>query len=116
MQKIMRAMADEGVTHVVAEVSSHAVDLKRVDDCDFDLGIFTNLTRDHLDYHLTMENYFQAKKRFFSEILPQSSKVHSQKMVINADDPVGTKNFKRSVAAGVDLRYRKRLRNKSRKL
>jgi len=48
MQKILRAMADDGVTHVVAEVSSHAVDLKRVDDCDFDLGIFTNLTRDHL--------------------------------------------------------------------
>jgi len=47
----MREMVDDGVTHVVAEVSSHAVDLKRVDDCDFDLGVFTNLTRDHLDYH-----------------------------------------------------------------
>lgn len=89
MQRIMRDMADDGITHVVSEVSSHAVDLKRVDDCDFDLGIFTNLTRDHLDYHLTMENYFQAKKRFFSEILPQSRKVHPQKMVINADDPWG---------------------------
>ena len=89
MQKIMRDMADDGITHVVSEVSSHAVDLKRVDDCDFDLGVFTNLTRDHLDYHLTMENYFQAKKRFFSEILPQSRKVHRQKMVINADDPWG---------------------------
>lgn len=89
MHKIMRAMVDEGVTHVVAEISSHAVDLKRVDDCDFDLGIFTNLTRDHLDYHVTMENYFQAKKRFFAEILPQSRKIHSQKMVVNADDPWG---------------------------
>ncbi len=89
MQRIMRDMADDGITHIVSEVSSHAVDLKRVDDCDFDLGIFTNLTRDHLDYHLTMENYFQAKKRFFAEILPQSRKVHAQKMVINADDPWG---------------------------
>lgn len=89
MHKIMRAMVDEGVTHVVAEVSSHAVDLRRVDDCDFDLGIFTNLTRDHLDYHVTMENYFQAKKRFFAEILPRSKKRHAQKMVINADDPWG---------------------------
>jgi UDP-N-acetylmuramoyl-L-alanyl-D-glutamate--2,6-diaminopimelate ligase len=89
MQKILRDMADDGITHVIAEVSSHAVDLKRVDDCDFDLGIFTNLTRDHLDYHLTMENYFQAKKRFFAEILPQSKKVHLQKMVINADDQWG---------------------------
>ncbi len=91
MQKILRQMADDGVTHVVAEVSSHAIDLKRVDDCDFDLGIFTNLTRDHLDYHQTMENYFQAKKRFFSEVLPQSRKTHRQKMVINNDDPWGQK-------------------------
>ena len=89
LQKIMRAMADDGVTHVIAEVSSHAIDLKRVEDCDFDMGVFTNLTRDHLDYHLTMENYFQAKKRFFAEVLPQSKKVHSQKMVINADDQWG---------------------------
>ena len=89
LQKILREMADTGVTHVIAEVSSHALDLKRVDDCDFDLGIFTNLTRDHLDYHLTMENYFQAKKRFFSEVLPRSSKRHPQKMVVNMDDPWG---------------------------
>jgi len=89
MQKILRRMVDDGVTHVIAEVSSHAIDLKRVDDCDFDLGIFTNLTRDHLDYHQTMENYFQAKKRFFSEVLPKSGKAHRQKMVINNDDPWG---------------------------
>lgn len=89
LQRILRQMADSGVTHVVAEVSSHALDLKRVDDCDFDLGIFTNLTRDHLDYHKTMENYFQAKKRFFSEVLPQSGKTHGQKMVINNDDRWG---------------------------
>lgn len=89
MQKILRTMADEGVTHVIAEVSSHAIDLKRVDDCDFDLGVFTNLTHEHLDYHLTMENYFQAKKRFFAEVLSQSKKVHPQKMIINGDDQWG---------------------------
>jgi UDP-N-acetylmuramoyl-L-alanyl-D-glutamate--2,6-diaminopimelate ligase len=89
LQKILRQMANDGITHVIAEVSSHALDLKRVDDCDFDLGIFTNLTRDHLDYHGTMENYFQAKKRFFTEILPQSRKAHAQKMVINTDDQWG---------------------------
>jgi UDP-N-acetylmuramoyl-L-alanyl-D-glutamate--2,6-diaminopimelate ligase len=82
-------MADEGVTHVIAEVSSHAIDFKRVDDCDFDLGVFTNLTHEHLDYHLTMENYFQAKKRFFAEVLSQSKKVHPQKMIINGDDQWG---------------------------
>jgi UDP-N-acetylmuramoyl-L-alanyl-D-glutamate--2,6-diaminopimelate ligase len=89
MQKILRAMADEGITHVIAEVSSHAIDLKRIDDCDFDLGVFTNLSHEHLDYHLTMENYFQAKKRFFTEVLPQSKKVHPQKMIINGDDKWG---------------------------
>ena len=89
MQKILRAMADDGITHVIAEVSSHAIDLKRIDDCDFDLGVFTNLSHEHLDYHLTMENYFQAKKRFFAEVLPQSKKVHPQKMIINGDDKWG---------------------------
>lgn len=89
MQKILRTMANEGITHVIAEVSSHALDLKRIDDCDFDLGVFTNLSHEHLDYHLTMENYFQAKKRFFTEVLPQSKKVYPQKMIINGDDSWG---------------------------
>ena len=70
MQRILREMVDHGVTHCVAEVSSHAIDLRRVDECAFDLGIFTNLTQDHLDYHRTMENYFQAKKRFFPRFSP----------------------------------------------
>ena len=86
MQKILREMADDGATHVVAEVSSHAVDLRRVDDCAFDAGIFTNLTQDHLDYHETMENYFQAKKRLFSEILPAGKKNRPLRMIINGDD------------------------------
>ena len=94
LQKILREMIDNGVTHVIAEVSSHAIDLKRIDDCDFDLGIFTNLTRDHLDYHGTMENYFQAKKRFFVEVLPHSRKVYHQKMVINIDDQWGQRILK----------------------
>ena len=89
MQKILRTMSDERITHVIVEVSSHAIDLKRIDDCDFDLGVFTNLTHEHLDYHLTMGNYFQAKKRFFTEVLPQSKKVHPQKMIINGDDKWG---------------------------
>ncbi len=89
MQKILREMADSGVTHVVAEVSSHAIDLKRVDDCAFDLGIFTNLTQDHLDYHGTMENYFQAKRRFFAEVLPAGGKHRQRQMIVNGDDPWG---------------------------
>ena len=89
MQKILSEMESAGVTHVIAEVSSHALDLRRVDDCDFDLGIFTNLSPEHLDYHKDMEDYFQAKRRLFAEILPQSKKDHPTKMIINADDPWG---------------------------
>jgi UDP-N-acetylmuramoyl-L-alanyl-D-glutamate--2,6-diaminopimelate ligase len=94
MHKILREMSDEGITHVIAEVSSHAIDLRRVDSCDFDLGIFTNLTPEHLDYHVTMENYFQAKKRFFSEVLPQSKKTVSHKMIINGDEEWGQRILK----------------------
>jgi UDP-N-acetylmuramoyl-L-alanyl-D-glutamate--2,6-diaminopimelate ligase len=89
MQGILREMADDGVSHVVAEISSHAVDLRRVDECDFDLGVFTNLSRDHLDYHKTMEDYFAAKKRFFQEVLPASRKNRSCRMAVNGDDPWG---------------------------
>lgn len=88
MQRIIREMTDHGITHIVAEVSSHALDLRRVDDCAFDMGIFTNLTQDHLDYHRTMDNYFQAKKRFFSEVLPSGRK-KPPKMIVNTDDPWG---------------------------
>lgn len=89
LQRILREMADDGVSHVVAEISSHAVDLRRVDECDFDLGVFTNLSQDHLDYHKTMEDYFAAKKRFFQEVLSASKKNMSCRMTVNGDDPWG---------------------------
>ncbi len=89
LQKILREMADAGVTHVIAEISSHALDLHRADECDFDLGIFTNLSPEHLDYHRDMEDYFRAKKRLFTELLPQSKKFRPRKAVVNADDPWG---------------------------
>ncbi|MEW6334681.1 MAG: UDP-N-acetylmuramoyl-L-alanyl-D-glutamate--2,6-diaminopimelate ligase [Thermodesulfobacteriota bacterium] len=89
MQRILRVMADQGVTHCVAEVSSHALDLRRVDDCAFDAGIFTNLTRDHLDYHGSMEAYYQAKKRLFSQVLPAGGKSRPHPAIINGDDAWG---------------------------
>lgn len=98
LQKILREMADDGISHVIAEVSSHAVDLGRVEDCDFDLGIFTNLSRDHLDYHKSMEDYFQAKLRFFKEILPAGGKRRPYKMVINGDDPWGKRILREAAA------------------
>jgi UDP-N-acetylmuramoyl-L-alanyl-D-glutamate--2,6-diaminopimelate ligase len=103
MQRILREMADHGVTHVVAEVSSHAIDLRRVDDCSFDLGIFTNLTQDHLDYHRTMENYFQAKSRFFTEVLPGGKKNSPRRMILNGDDPWGQRIIRE--VAGSRLTY-----------
>jgi len=101
MQRILREMADHGVTHCVAEVSSHAVDLRRVDDCAFDLGVFTNLTQDHLDYHGNMETYYQAKKRFFSEVLPTGGKSHQHKMIVNGDDPWGQRLLKEVGVGGL---------------
>jgi UDP-N-acetylmuramoyl-L-alanyl-D-glutamate--2,6-diaminopimelate ligase len=100
MQRILREMADHGVTHCVAEVSSHAIDLRRVDDCLFALGIFTNLTQDHLDYHGTMENYFQAKRRFFAEVLPGGATGSLQGMIINGDDAWGQRIL-REIEGGI---------------
>lgn len=83
---MLREMKDAGVTNVALEVSSHALDLKRVDGCHFDAAVFTNLTQDHLDYHQTLEGYFMAKERLFSEILEKSAKKELFS-IINADDP-----------------------------
>src|SRR5699024_7675362 len=58
IQKHLRMMVDAKTDYCIMEVSSHSLDLKRVEYIDFQVGIFTNLTEDHLDYHLTMENYF----------------------------------------------------------
>ena len=67
LQKLFRQMSDAGCTHVVMEVSSHALVQRRVGAIDFALGVFTNLTQDHLDYHGTMEAYCDAKARLFRQ-------------------------------------------------
>lgn len=87
LQKLLRMMADDGVTHVVMEVSSHALSLHRVDSINFDAAVFTNFSQDHLDYHKTMDAYFLSKKTLFTHILPQSSK--DTISVTNIDDPKG---------------------------
>ena len=66
LQSMLALMVVEGCDYCVMEVSSHALDQERVAGCDFDIGVFTNLTQDHLDYHGTMERYMAAKKRLFS--------------------------------------------------
>ena len=65
LQALFREMVDAGCTHAVLEVSSHSLDLKRVHGCAFEVAVFTNLTRDHLDFHGDMDRYFAAKRRLF---------------------------------------------------
>ena len=65
LNDLLQQMVEAGCSFVFMEVSSHSVDQQRIGGLDFDGGIFTNLTRDHLDYHKTFENYLQAKKKFF---------------------------------------------------
>ncbi len=72
LQALLREMVDAGVSHVLIEVSSHALAQKRLAGIEFDVALFTNLTRDHLDYHQTMEAYFAAKKQLFTDYLNDS--------------------------------------------
>ena len=74
LQSILREMADSGVDSVVMEVSSHGLDQQRIGNLLFDVAGFTNLSRDHLDYHLDMENYFTAKSLLFSKHLRQGGR------------------------------------------
>ena len=83
VQSMLRQMADAGCGACVMEVSSHALALRRVDGMQFAAGVFTNLTRDHLDFHADMENYFSAKRRLF-EMLPPGAPA-----IVNLDDPRG---------------------------
>ncbi|MEI6563727.1 MAG: UDP-N-acetylmuramoyl-L-alanyl-D-glutamate--2,6-diaminopimelate ligase [bacterium] len=88
VQDFLNQMIHAGCRSVAMEVSSHALDQHRVSGVDFDAAIFTNLTRDHLDYHQTMERYYDAKRRLFA-CLGQGKK--RAVAVINADDPWGRK-------------------------
>ena len=102
LQKNLRAMREAGITHAVLEVSSHALDLQRVRGCDFDVALFTNLTRDHLDYHGSMDGYFRAKQLLFTQGLRESRK-EKRFAVLNADDPRGEELAR--LARGTVFRY-----------
>lgn len=94
LQQLFDEMYHEDVTDVVMEVSSHSLDLHRVDGIQYHIGIFTNLTQDHLDYHKTMENYKIAKSLLFQR---------SDKSVINIDDEAG--EFMKQNAKGEVLTF-----------
>jgi UDP-N-acetylmuramoyl-L-alanyl-D-glutamate--2,6-diaminopimelate ligase len=82
LHRLLATMRDAGVTAVAMEVSSHALDQHRVGGVNFDVAGFTNLSQDHLDYHGSMESYFEAKSRLFDP-------GHARLAVVNADDPWG---------------------------
>lgn len=79
--RYLKSMVDTNTKYCAMEVSSHALDLQRVEYIDFQIGIFTNLTEDHLDYHNTMENYFKSKLRLFNKTKKYN--------IINIDDIYG---------------------------
>lgn len=81
LQAVLRTLVDDGVRAVAMEVSSHSLDQRRVDGLLFDAAVFTNLTRDHLDYHQTMEAYFEAKARLIAHLGADGV------AVLNADEP-----------------------------
>jgi UDP-N-acetylmuramoyl-L-alanyl-D-glutamate--2,6-diaminopimelate ligase len=101
LQKILAEMLREGVTHVVLEVSSHAIDLFRVENCWIDTGVFTNLTQDHLDYHGDMDSYWLCKKRMFTEYLPSGPKKDTVIAVINRDNSKGRELFNMLSVRGI---------------
>jgi UDP-N-acetylmuramoyl-L-alanyl-D-glutamate--2,6-diaminopimelate ligase len=101
LQRIFSSMLGAGVTHVVMEVSSHALALGRIAGCTFRTGVFTNLSQDHLDFHTTMEQYFAAKRLLFSSHLdPRFSSA-----VINEDDDYGRRIIENGASAAKIIRY-----------
>jgi UDP-N-acetylmuramoyl-L-alanyl-D-glutamate--2,6-diaminopimelate ligase len=81
LQRVLRQLRDSGVQRVAMEVSSHSLDQRRVEGVDFEVAVFTNVSRDHLDYHQTMEAYVAAKARLLDYVTSDGV------VVVNADDP-----------------------------
>ncbi|MGA3113520.1 MAG: UDP-N-acetylmuramoyl-L-alanyl-D-glutamate--2,6-diaminopimelate ligase [Syntrophobacteraceae bacterium] len=101
LQRLFYSMLQDGVSHVVMEVSSHALALGRIAGCEFRTGVFTNLSQDHLDFHSTMEEYFAAKKLLFSSYLDP----HLSVAVVNEDDNYGRRIIENGTRAAKIIRY-----------
>ncbi len=83
INRLLKKMADSGCTHCFMEASSHAIDQERISGLNYDVAVFTNISHDHLDYHLTFDNYIKAKKKLFDDLNPDAF------ALINADDKRG---------------------------
>jgi UDP-N-acetylmuramoyl-L-alanyl-D-glutamate--2,6-diaminopimelate ligase len=91
IQRRLAAMVEHGKRYAVVEASSHGLALHRVDACDFDVGVFTTLSNDHLDFHGTLDEYRRAKGRLFTMLNESVAKEHVPKAaVLNADDPASS--------------------------
>ncbi|MFP5470073.1 MAG: UDP-N-acetylmuramoyl-L-alanyl-D-glutamate--2,6-diaminopimelate ligase [Bacteroidia bacterium] len=100
LNKLLNSMVEKGCSHCFMEVSSHAVDQKRIKGLTYTGAVFTNITHDHLDYHKTFDNYIKAKKGFFDE-LPQNAfalvnndQTHGETMVLDTKAKVHTYGIK----------------------
>jgi len=87
LQNLLAEMTADGVGAVAMEVSSHALALHRVEQCEFDTAVFTNLTQDHLDFHGSMEDYLEAKLILFAQLGRSNFKTGPKRAVVNVDDP-----------------------------
>jgi len=87
LQQLLARMVTEGCATAVMEVSSHALAQDRTTGCEYDVGVFSNLTQDHLDFHHTMEEYFRAKLRLFTGLT--GTRKANKRAIVNVDDPAG---------------------------
>ena len=85
LNKLFYQMKNEGIEYVIMEVSSHAIDLKRIFNLEFEVAVFTNISQDHLDYHKTLENYINVKSKLFAQVKKDGYSI------INIDDSASDK-------------------------
>jgi len=108
LQALLREMVGSGVETVMMEVSSHALYLDRVAECEFDVGVFTNLTQDHLDFHSDLSAYLAAKMRLFQGLGANRTKKRPCYAVINVDDPAGLEIKKNTAVPVITYGIRER--------
>ena len=98
LHQLLERLAEAGVTHLALEASSHGLDQKRLDGVRLAAGAFTNLSRDHMDYHATIEDYFAAKLRLFRALLPRGAPA-----VVDADSDIAPRVIEDARARGLEV-------------
>ncbi len=101
LTRLLSRFREGGATHGLLEVSSHALALKRVETVDFDAAVFLNLTRDHLDFHKTVEEYFEAKARLIDLLARPDNRKSPKVAALNFDDPRASRLVKRAIGCEI---------------